>query len=734
MTYTIAVVDDGLLDLTSYQTPKAWNIFYAKQSLGIKTWDMYKYVNGAISGEFAGLLQIGGDEYKISDDKKKANRFKPVVKFLGPFTLKAGGKSKHSFKMPNYVGSVRTMVIAGYDGAYGSTEKTTAVRKPLMVLSSLPRVLSPLEEVELPVTVFAMDDDIKKVTVKIEVNNKFEIIGTYTKQITFEKIGDKVVNFKLKVKDKLGLGSVSVTCNSGKENANSKVELEIRMPNPEITKVTSKVLLSGDVWNKDFQTFGINGTNSAVLELSTIPPINLEKRLKYLIQYPHGCIEQTTSSVFPQLYLNDLMDLDEKQLQNIQKNITIALSKYNSFQTSSGGFSYWPSSPVYVNQWGTNYAGHFILEAKNKGYKIPIGLLENWTRYQTTRANEWYLDLNSYQQKSSQLEQSYRLYTLALAGTPALSAMNKMRNYSTLTNLSKWRLASAYLLIGRKDVAQDLIYRIPQKSVNNYNGSSPTFGSAIRDKAIILDVLTLLEDYDECTDLMKVIANELGSDNYMNTQTTAYSLMAITKFVTLSGNAKSFSFDYNSKSNNIENIIHHIDLDIINKNFELKNTSKNLLFASLQIKGIPLYGSALINEENKIKMEVNYFSIDNFALNPNKIVQGTDFYVETEITNTGDYDYENIALSQIFPSGWEIRNSRMDLVEEKGVSNITYQDIRDDRVYSYFNIKEGETINVKIQLNATFKGKFYLPIVNCEAMYDNSINARKGGNWVEIIE
>ena len=233
---------------------------------------------------------------------------------------------------------------------------------------------------------------------------------------------------------------------------------------------------------------------------------------------------------------------------------------------------------------------------------------------------------------------------------------------------------------------------------------------------------------------MKVIANELGSDNYMNTQTTAYSLMAITKFVTLSGNAKSFSFDYNSKSNKIENIIHHIDLDIINKNFKLKNTSENLLFASLQIKGIPLYGSVLINEENKIKMEVKYFSIDDFPLNPNKMVQGTDFYVETEITNTGNYDYENIALSQIFPSGWEIRNSRMDLVEEKGVSNITYQDIRDDRVYSYFNIKEGETINVKIQLNATFKGKFYLPIVNCEAMYDNSINARKGGNWVEIIE
>ena len=133
-------------------------------------------------------------------------------------------------------------------------------------------------------------------------------------------------------------------------------------------------------------------------------------------------------------------------------------------------------------------------------------------------------------------------------------------------------------------------------------------------------------------------------------------------------------------------------------------------------------------------MEIKYFSIDHLPLNPEKIEQGTDFYVEAKITNIGKYDYENIALSQLFPSGWEIRNTRMDLVEEKGGSNITYQDIRDDRVYSYFNVDQNKTIIVKIQLNASYLGKFYLPIVNCEDMYNHSVNAKEGGRWVEVIE
>ncbi|HPM12727.1 MAG TPA: DNA methyltransferase, partial [Bacteroidales bacterium] len=112
MTYTIAIVDDGILDLTRFKTPNPWDAFYAQEALGVRTWDMYKYVAGAFTGKIAGLLAIGGDEFEKKKGKENNNRFKPVVLYKGPFTCKAGETKTHDFTMPNYVGSVRVMIVA----------------------------------------------------------------------------------------------------------------------------------------------------------------------------------------------------------------------------------------------------------------------------------------------------------------------------------------------------------------------------------------------------------------------------------------------------------------------------------------------------------------------------------------------------------------------------------------------------------------------------------------------
>ena len=743
MTYTIAVVDDGLLDLTHFSTPKAWHTFYARQSLGVKTWDMYKYVTGAFTGRMAGLLQIGGDIYAKSTDKKQANRFKPVVKFLGPFTLSPGKTAKHTIKMPNYVGSVRTMVVAGNNAAYGSAQKTTPVKKPLMVLATLPRVLGPTEEVEVPVAVFAMKENIKEVKVSIQANDKFDIIGSTTQLIKFESIGDKIVNFKLKVKDKLGIGTVKIICESGKEKATYDVELGVRMPNPILTKVISKAIAIGETWTTGYEAFGIQGTNKAMLEFSTVPPINLEKRLSYLIQYPHGCIEQTTSSVFPQLYLADLLALSNEKQREIQTNIEKSLIRIKSFQTADGGFSYWPNSYSSADEWGTNYAGHFMIEAKKKGFQLPIGLLNNWISFQTEKANAWQFEntSTSYYQRSTQLNQAYRLYTLALANKPALSAMNKLRRNNKLNDNAKWRLAAAYTLIGRKDVANDLVFGA-SKNVEAYKESSYTYGGKTRDEALILEALALMKEYEEGKELLDNIAKKLASNDYLNTQATAFSLLAISKYIGGSGNAKSFTVELktNGKTETIKSnsTYKQIELDLeskVNGNLEFNNTNETMLFVSLQMQGIPMYDGISIDEDNNIDMSLNYFNMDNTPLNPSEIEQGSDFYVETSITNTGiKQNYENLALTQIFPSGWEIRNTRMDLHKTANKEDITYQDIRDDRVHTYFDLEKGKTIKVKIQLNASYLGKFYLPTVNCEAMYDNTINAKEGGSWVEVVK
>jgi alpha-2-macroglobulin len=241
MTFTLAVVDEGLLDLTRFKTPDPHSVFYAREALGVKTWDMYDLVLGAYGGRLEKVLAIGGDEEAMLAKNKKAQRFIPVVRYAGPYTLKKGEKKEISLTMPNYVGSVRTMVIAGKDGAYGNAEKTTPVRKALMVLATLPRVLGPGEEVELPVSVFAMDEKISNVGVEVNVDESISLISSSGK-LTYTQPGEQMAYFKLKVGENVGISKIIVTARSGNESASQEFEVEVRNPNPVITQ--SETMLS----------------------------------------------------------------------------------------------------------------------------------------------------------------------------------------------------------------------------------------------------------------------------------------------------------------------------------------------------------------------------------------------------------------------------------------------------------------------------------------------------------
>ncbi len=746
MTYTIAIVDDGLLDLTRFKTPNPWETFYAREALGVKTWDMYKYVMNAFSGEMAGLLALGGDDYINAKGGPKANRFKPVVIYAGPFTIEKGSSKTHTFKMPNYVGSVRTMVVTGNQGAYGSAEKTTPVKKPLMVLATLPRTLSPNEEVKLPVTVFAMDKKVKNVSVKIETNSLLKITGSKTQELTFSREGDEVVNFDLKVAEALGVGKVKITAKSGNEIATYDFEINVKPANPEITSVINAMVEPGKTWESTYMPIGMRGTNKGTIEVSKIPPINLEKRLQYLIRYPHGCLEQTPSCVFPQLYLSSLLDLDQKQKAEIEFNIREGINKINKFQLSDGGLSYWQGN-TNTNDWGSSYAGHFMLEAQAKGYSLPTGFLSNWIKYQTKLANAWQsrgVNKNNYYYygQNDELMQAYRLYTLALAKKPALGAMNRMKEMKQLSVSAKWRLAAAYELAGKSSVAKKLIENI-STTVESYKELSYTYGSSERDQAMILETLTLMGEKTTGQKVLKDLAKQLGSERWFSTQTTAYSLMAIAKFVGVTGTPSELNFDIYNNNDNPKNVktTASIAQDKLavkvgkEESIKIKNNTNQTLFISLTLKGIPLEGDNS-SAENDLKMNVKYLDMNENEISVDQLKQGMDFIAEVTFQHPGiRTHYREMALHQIFPSGWEIRNTRMDLVETNKIADVpTYQDIRDDRVYLYFDIDKNKTKRFRVLLNASYLGKFYLPTVYCEAMYDNEINAKKGGKWVEVVQ
>lgn len=745
MTYTLAMVDEGLLDLTSFKTPDPWSNFNAREALGVKTWDLYDQVMGSFTAKLDKMLAIGGDGEAEGKKGAKANRFKPMVYFAGPFELKPGASKTHQVKIPNYVGSVRVMVVAGQDLRYGNAEKTVAVRNPLMVLGTLPRVLGPGETVKLPVDVFAMEKHVKDVTVEIRPNAMLKPKNGTKQSLKFKNIGDEVINFELEVAEKVGIAKVEIIARSGNEVARHEIELDVRTPNPKVVDVVETIIEPGKEWNPTYTFAGVEGTNKISIEVSSIPMINLGNRLKYLISYPHGCIEQTISAAFPQLFLSNLMDLDNNFKREISANVNAAIKRIQLFQTSDGGFSYWPGEST-ASDWGSNYAGHFLLEAEAKGYRIPSSLKNNWIKFQQKLARNWRSNVpnNEYgYQQYNDISQAYRLYTLALARQPEMGAMNRLRESGTLSNAAKWRLAAAYQLAGQSDVASKLMNTANTK-IPKYQELGYSYGSDVRDKAMILEVMSLTSSKAKGATLMKEIAKELNSNQWMSTQTTAYCLIAISKFVGSSPSDKTMKFTYAfsganpvSKSTQVAVFKDEVSPKKMtgNNKLQLKNTGNGVLYAKLSVEGVPKVGDESSAAEN-VSIDVNYYSMSGQALDVSSLEQGTDFIAEVTITNPGTRGYlSEMALNQTFPGGWEIHNGRMDdFVSTIQSDYPTYQDIRDDRVYTYFGIASGKTKTFRVKLNAAYLGRYYLPTISTEAMYDNTINARKPGKWIEVVK
>ncbi|WP_343766305.1 MG2 domain-containing protein [Gangjinia marincola] len=733
MTYTLAVVDEGLLDLTRFKTPNAWDEFYAKQALGVKTWDIYDDVIGAYGGNLDQVFAIGGDAEANGAAVKKANRFPPVVKVLGPFKLKKGQTAKHTINMPKYIGSVRTMVVAGSieQNAYGSAEKVTPVRKPLMVLASLPRRLALGEKVALPVTVFAMKDKVKRATVKLKLPKEMKAVGEMSKTVTFKEPGEQMVYFELEVSDKKGISTIEIEANGNGEKASYQVELELMNPNPVTSRVTEVELQPNAELPVTFETFGLVGTNRAELELSTLPPMNISKRLQYLTSYPHGCVEQTTSAVFPQLYLPTIMEFSYEDQQQMKKNIEKAIKRLGNFQQPNGGLSYWMGSRS-ANDWGTSYAGHFMIEAEKKGYSMPLTFMSQWKQYQLETARNWRPGKREYR---SDLAQAYRLYTLALAGSPELAAMNRLREYASLSNDAKWRLAAAYALAGQKEAARQLANRsnIEFESRRDYY----TYGSVDRNRAMAMETMLLLDDKTSI-DLAKSIAKALSSKKWMSTQTTAYCLMTMAKMVEKNGGRSvkvNYTINGSTEKASSTFAISQSELDVkagVNE-LTFSNQLDNLVFARIITYGVLPLGKEQTTQRN-LNASVGYKTANGASLDISSLLQGTDVVATVTITNPTSNPIYDIALTEIFPSGWEIVNTKFTGYGNAQNNQANYTDIKDDRVNFYFDLPKRKSKSFTVLLNAAYLGKYYLPGIQAEAMYDNDHLVRNKGTWVEVVK
>ena len=738
MTYTLAIVDDGLLDLTNFKTPDPWNDFYSREALGIRTWDMYDNVLGASSGSYSSLFSTGGDA-TLKPADAKANRFKPVVKFIGPFYLGKGKSQTHTLKLPMYVGSVRAMVVAGQDGAYGNAEKTAFVRTPLMMLSTLPRVLSIQEEITVPVNIFAMENQVKNVTVSLQASGGgVQIVGANQQSLKFTQPGDQLVFFTLKTGSKTGKATIHLTANGGGQQTKETIEIDVRNPNPVVTLRNSQWIEAGQSKELSYNLSSSSTNNQIKLEVSRIPSVDISRRFDFLYNYQHHCTEQLTSKALPLLFVAQFKTIDKTEAEKIKTNVQEAIRQIYGRQLPNGGFVYWPGNAV-ADEWISSYAGMFLTLAQEKGYAVHANVLNKWKRFQRAAAQNWRMpqEASGWQQWQSELQQAFRLYTLALAGVPEYGAMNRMKEQTGLSIQAKWRLAAAYALTGKMKPAEELVYNV-ETTVNPYSSMNQIYGSSDRDEAMILETLILMNRERDALQQAKVVSKNLSQEDWFSTQSTAFALMAMGRLAEKLSGTLDFVWSWNDKQQpavKSAKAVFEKEIATTPKSgtVSVKNQGKGALSVDL-ITRTQLLNDTLPAISDNLRMDIRYANLNGTPLSVNDIIQGTDFMAITSISNiSGTSDYTNLALTHIIPSGWEIYNERMVAPKTENVaadgsgqsvSKYSYQDIRDDRVLTYFNLRRGETKVFTVRLQATYAGNFILPAVQCEAMYDVNVQAR----------
>ncbi len=474
----------------------------------------------------------------------------------------------------------------------------------------------------------------------------------------------------------------------------------------------------------------------------------MTRRFDFLYNYEHHCSEQLTSKALPLLFIDQFKEVDKEERENIRKNVTEALQRLYGRQLPDGGFVYWPGDAS-ANEWITSYVGNFLVAAQEKGYEVNSQVLARWKSYQKRVAQNW----TAYAPERSpysgwDLQQAYRLYTLALAGSAEPGAMNRMKELSHLSVQARWRLAAAYALTGKKESANELL-QVRGLDNGQEKNSYRIYGSFRRDEAMVLETLLLLDRDREAFEQAVRLSESLSEEHYFSTQSTAFALMAMGKLAGKVSGAIRVDWELDGKKQQeirTKAAVSQIGLPAKTGNLLLKNSGDGLLYASI-ITHRQLLTDTLGTVSEGLKMEVAYRLVGGEVADITTLRQGEEVEVFVTLTNTSlTKDYRDLALTHMVPSGWEIYNERfitsVGNSEEAAPENpaaagrrqpYTYQDIRDDRILTYFNLERGESVCFSIRLQATYAGRYVLPAIQCEAMYDPGVRARTAAGITEVI-
>jgi uncharacterized protein YfaS (alpha-2-macroglobulin family) len=776
----VAAVDEGILQLTRMKSPDPLATLFAKRALGVDTFETIGWTL-LVPPQGPSRATGGGDDGEAGAGRVQP--VKPVALWSGVVPVGADGKVEVSFAVPQYRGQLRVMAVTAGPRRIGRAEAHVTVKDPLVLQATLPRFLVGGDEAQIPVFVTNVSGAARDVRVSLAAE-ALPVPGLATAAgqgatapLTFlgrtegtARLADGASStfvFRVKAAIALGAAKLRVTARAGDLVSHEELDVPIQPAGPR-ERIVRRLEVAGGTLDLRAALEGwVPTSERSTFWLTTNPYGETFDHLKFLVRYPYGCVEQTTSSTRPLLHLANLLDRVDPELTaggRLEDLVAAGIHRLLAMQTPSGGLAYWPGGTEPA-AWGSAYATHFLLDARKLGYAVPQDRLEDvlrWMEGQVAAIERGEKRDDGY--SSTAGTEAYLHYVLALAGRPHKARVQRLvellpaqRDGAALER--KVLLEAALWLAGDRRYEREL--KTPDLSaISGERRNDWTFYSDRRRRGLTLAILEDLFPRDPALEpLAQRVAESLAlPSHHYTTQELVWGVTGLGKRVAavaapdplvpslskdgaarLLANGKEVAPRPAparagdrawgiARASELERLVleagpagagprwlvlssegvrQHSDAKLGGSGLRITRTFRDLAGATVDPRGAPTPLAGLL-------------------------------FVELTVRNTSGERIQNVALVDRIPAGFEIENPRLgrgggaDWIDANALWRPDFLDVRDDRLAVFGALEKGETRKVVYAVRAVTAGRFTLPPVEAEAMYDPSRWAREGGGEVEV--
>ena len=747
---TLAAVDNGVLQVTNFKTPDPYNYFYQKRALQVSAYNLYPLLFAEVRAKISSTGGDGELDMTKRTNPMPAKRIKVVSYWSGIKKANGSGEAEFEFSIPQFSGELRLMAVSYKGQSFGGAENTMTVADPIVLSTALPRFLSPGDTVNVPVTLSNTTNKATSVTASISTGGPIQVIGGNNQSVSIAAKSEGRAIFKIFANTSIGVAKVNVAVSGFGEKYTDTTEISVRPPS-----TLQKVNGSGQITGGSTQRINI-GLSDFIpasvdynLVISRSPALEMGEHLRYLVQYPYGCTEQTVSAAFPQLYYGDMADLMQlnhagKQAKlNANSNIIEAIKKIKMRQLYSGAVTLWDGEGT-EDWWATVYSAHFLLEAKKAGFDVDNGLLSTMLNYLNSKLSSRqtinYYYNRSLEKKIAPKEVAYSLYVLAMAGRSNVSTMNYYKaNTSLLALDSRYLLSAAYAVAGDKKSFAALLPTsfVGEESVAQTGGS---YYSDVRDEAIALNALIDTDpSHPQIGTMANHVANKLKTRRWLSTQERAFAFLALGKLARSASksdvsaevrvNGKVIAKVEGGQWRGDKNALKGTNVEVVTK-------GSGRLYFFWEAEGISASGGYK-EEDNYLRVRKRFYNRFGQPINGNTFKQNDLVVVGITLERSYSTDIENVVITDLLPAGFEIENPRtkeipgMDWI--KDASTPTALDVRDDRIHFFVDAKKDKQ-TYYYAVRAVSPGNYKMGPVSADAMYNGEYHSYHGAGVVRVTQ